>query len=54
MFLLLGARERGSAGLFRCIAEFAELKGENEVCLRRDSLLGFGASKVIPASIKSS
>jgi len=52
-----GARERGSAGARGCQAALQSLQlgeGGNEVCLKRDSLLGNSTSKVIPASIESS
>ena len=54
---IAGARERG---LFRVaklhcrICRGREGEGEGEVCLKRDNSLVFGASEVIPASIKNS
>jgi len=46
-----------SVGVQGCQAALQSLQleeGRNEVCLKRDSLLGNSTSKVIPASIESS
>ena len=51
------SQEHRSAGAQGCQAALQSLQleeGGNEVCLKRDSLLGNGTSKVIPATIESS
>jgi hypothetical protein len=48
------ARERGIAEVRRCQALCRVCKGGGSVCLKRNSSLVFGTSKVSPVSIESS
>ena len=52
---IAGARERGLFRVAKLHCRICRVReGEGEVCLKRDNSLVFGASEVIPASIKNS